>query len=114
MALPGYPLNPILQHGLPGLSRRSNHASAMVCLAVLLLFSAFPLPCSAQGVITTVAGSEWIFPAGPLPATEAPLGFVAQIAVDSAGTVVATDSENNLVVRISSAGVLTCGGGKRH
>ena len=94
-------------HRLPGLVRRSKHPLAIFCLAILLPFAFFPFPCHAQGVITTVAGSEWILPAGPFPATDAPLGLVAGVAVDSTGNVYASDSENSIVVKITPAGVLT-------
>ena len=97
----------ILRHRLPGLVRRSKHPFAILCLAILLPFAFFPFPCHAQGVITTVAGSEWIFPVGPLPGTDAPLGQVTGIAVDSTGNVFATDEDNNLVVKISPTGELT-------
>ncbi len=97
----------ILRHRLPGLVRRSKHPLAILCLAILLPFAFFPFHCHAQGVITTVAGSEWIFPTGPLPATDAPLGRIGGVAVDLDGNVLAADSDNNLVVKISPTGVLT-------
>src|SRR5690348_5537144 len=68
-----------------------------------------PLSVSASlqaQIITTVAGTDWLFPAASLPALNAPLGKVTGIAVDSQGNVYVADSDNNLVVKISS-GVLT-------
>ena len=56
-------------------------------------------------VITTVAGSQWVFHGGP--ATSAPLGSVWGVAVDAAGNVYASDQDNNLVVKISPSGILT-------
>ena len=96
----------ILRHRLPGLVRRSKHPFAILCLAILLPFAFFPFPCHAQGVITTVAGSEWIFPAGPLPAANAPLGRVVGVAVDAAGNVFAADRGDKIVVKIYLTGVL--------
>jgi uncharacterized protein (TIGR03437 family) len=58
-------------------------------------------------VITTIAGGQWVFRGDGGLATSAPLGQVFDVAVDSAGNVYATDSDSNLVVKISPAGVLT-------
>jgi len=66
----------------------------------------FPFDANAQGVITTGAGSTWIFRAGG-QATSAPLGNIAGVAADPAGNVYAADSSNDLVVKIASDGTLT-------
>ncbi len=58
-------------------------------------------------IITTVAGTDFVFPSTPLPALNAPLGNIPGVAVDAQGNVYAADSENNIVVRISPNGVLT-------
>ena len=58
-------------------------------------------------VITTVAGSQWFFVGDGGLAINAALGKLPGVAVDSAGNVFACDSENNIVVRISPAGVLS-------
>jgi len=60
-----------------------------------------------QGVITTIAGTDWIFPAGPMPAVSAPLAGPDGIAVDTKGNVYAADYSNNVVVRITPDGLLT-------
>ena len=76
-------------------------------LVTLLVQCALLVPaCSAQGIITTVAGSTWIFRGDGGPAVNAPLGGVAGVAVDSAGNVFAADSGNCLVVKVSPAGTL--------
>ncbi len=62
---------------------------------------------SAQGLITTVAGSTWVFGGDGGPATNAPLGSIAAVAVDSSGNVFATDFGNHLVAKVSLTGVLT-------
>jgi len=61
----------------------------------------------AQGIITTVAGTAWTFPATPLPAMNAPLGFTQGIAVDGKGNVLVADFGNNMVFRIAPDGTLT-------
>ena len=92
--------------------RKSKYRLATACLAILLPFAFFPLPCYAQGIITTVAGGSWEFRGDGKPATDAPLGEIRGIAVDSNGNVFAADGAdlsggNHLVVKISPAGLLT-------
>jgi len=75
---------------------------------IVLLSSLAPLSfLHAQGVISTAAGSAWIFRGGNAPALSAPLGQVRGMALDSAGNLYAADGGNNLIVRISPAGYLT-------
>ncbi len=79
-----------------------------ICLLTLILHSSFFTPDSfAQRVITTVAGSPFVFRGDGGPAANAPLGAVSRVALDSAGNVFASDVGNNLVVKISSAGTLS-------
>jgi len=80
---------------------------------LFFLFLASASSLTMQGVTTTVASRQWIFPAGPLAATDAPLGRLSGVAVDSAGNLFAADSDNHLVVRISPSGVLTVVAGNR-
>ena len=61
----------------------------------------------AQGVITTVAGTDWVFPKTSVPALTASLGQVRGIAVDIGGNVFLTDQDNSMVMRISPDGMLT-------
>jgi sugar lactone lactonase YvrE len=62
---------------------------------------------SAQGIIQTVAGGAlWGVPSSG-PAVSAPLGGIGGVAVDGLGNVFATDTDNNLVVKVSRAGFLT-------
>jgi uncharacterized protein (TIGR03437 family) len=58
-------------------------------------------------VIDTVAGTTWFFPASSVQALSAPLAPLKGLAVDAQGNVYASDSEDNIVVRISPGGVLT-------
>src|SRR5271156_2839277 len=69
----------------------------------------FPLLCGAginAQVITTVAGTDWIFP-GNGPALSEPLGSLRGVTVDNSGNVYLTDALNNLVARVDSSGNLT-------
>ena len=72
----------------------------LVCLFV------FALGVRAQNVITTVAGSAWVFRGDGGPAVDAPLGNTSGVGVDATGAVYATDNGNCLVVKILPSGVL--------
>jgi len=78
-------------------------------VALFLANSSFlnPRSCLAQNVITTVAGSQWVFRGDGGPAVNAPLGWIRGVAVDSSGSAFAADPDNHLVVKISPAGVLS-------
>jgi uncharacterized protein (TIGR03437 family) len=77
---------------------------ALAVLAASFFF--FPLQLCAQGVIITVAGTTWTFRGDGGPATNAPLGELRGVAVDSAGNVFAVDAGNNRVVKIAPTGTL--------
>jgi len=78
---------------------------ALCSLLVLVLLSA---PAArGQNVITTVAGSTWVFRGDGGPATNAPLGGPYGVAVDAEGNIYASDEGNNRVVKVSPAGILT-------
>lgn len=66
----------------------------------------------AQGTISTVAGSDFCCDGGRV--TDARLGQLFGVTVDSAANIYAFDAENHRVVKISAAGVLTvvAGSGK--
>jgi uncharacterized protein (TIGR03437 family) len=80
-------------------------------LSLFAIFALYPLllpvDSHAQGVITTVAGSTWVFRGDGGPAANAPLGPVWGVAIDSAHNLFAADEGNNLVVKITPDGVLT-------
>ena len=62
---------------------------------------------NSQGIITTVAGTSWTFPATPLAALNAPAGRVAGVAADAAGNFYFSDLGNNMVFRVTPSGSLT-------
>jgi hypothetical protein len=83
---------------------------------VLILVAALaPLLSSAQGLITTVAGSTGVFPSvvNRGPAISAPLASVSGVAVDSAGNVFVADSQENMVAKIAPDGSLAVIAGNR-
>lgn len=60
-----------------------------------------------QGFMSTLAGSDWRFPAEGRPAAEAPLGLVRDLAVDSAGNLYLPDERQHQVFRVSVAGTIS-------
>src|ERR1051326_8182301 len=58
-------------------------------------------------VITTVVGTNPVFPGGSVPAATAPLKTPTGVALDSAGNLYAADVDNHIVARISTNGILT-------
>ena len=65
-----------------------------------------PFRVCAQGVIRTVAGTDYTFRANGAKATNAPLGQIPAVAVDDAGNFYASDVTTNLVVKIGPDGIL--------
>jgi len=63
-------------------------------------------PAAAQ-VITTVAGTDWIFPRQPLPAVNAPIGRPFAVAADPLGTVFIADADTHHVYRVTPQGMLS-------
>jgi len=74
-------------------------------LLLLSLVLAAVLP--AQQIITTYAGTEWVFPSGGRPALSAPLSSVLNTTVDPQGRLVISDGLNHVVVRVDITGELT-------
>jgi uncharacterized protein (TIGR03437 family) len=72
-------------------------------LAAASVFAQTP-PKYLQNVINTVAGRDWIFPPQGGPATNAPLGNITSMALDSAGLLYIADPQNNVVFRIDGSG----------
>src|SRR5687767_4296949 len=66
-----------------------------------------------QGVITSIAGTDAIFTADGIPATDAPLsgGFGFGLAADTEGNIYIADADNHVVLRVNRDGVLTIMGG---
>jgi serine/threonine-protein kinase len=77
---------------------------ALAAIGVLVL------PLRGQ-VISTVAGTDWLFPSSSLPALNAPLGPMKGAALDPQGNLYIADYGNSVVVRISPNGVLAVAAG---
>ena len=74
------------------------------CLAGGL--AAIPL-VRAQGIITTIAGTDWIFPPDGRPALELPVGGVTSVLAAPDGAVYFADQGNHMVMRVAPDGILT-------
>ncbi|MCZ6750920.1 MAG: hypothetical protein O7E51_03730 [Acidobacteria bacterium] len=64
-----------------------------------------------QGIITTVAGTDWAFRGDGGSAIDAPLGGVEGVVVDSSGNLIVADFNNRRVMKISRTGILTVAAG---
>ena len=71
------------------------------------LVALLSIPCFAQGIITTLAGTDAVFPSASQPALATPLGPVSGAAADATGQVFLSLSHANVVLRLSKDGDLT-------
>jgi hypothetical protein len=61
----------------------------------------------AQGIITTTAGTDWVFNGDGKPALSAPLGKVAFVTLDPSGNLVFADPGGGVVLRLNPNGTVT-------
>jgi uncharacterized protein (TIGR03437 family) len=61
----------------------------------------------AQGVITTIAGTDFLFPRRPQPAVDAPLGRPSGVAADAQGNLYIADQRHSLILKLDRQGTLT-------
>ena len=77
--------------------------------------TAFALATAAllhgQGVITTIAGTDWVFPTLSMPALQAPLGLPQGMALDRSGNLLVLDGFNQMLFRYTPDGILTVAAG---
>ena len=92
-----------------GKQKMTMTKAAIPVLYVLNLCLAFGLSsASAQGVVTTVAGTDWLFPGDGLPAVNAPLSASngPDLALDTKGNLYLCDLGNAMVMRIGPDGLI--------
>ncbi len=77
----------------------------------LVLFgSFFYTTARAEGVIGTIAGTVYKFPATPINAAQAPLGTIQSIAVDPSGNLFIADDSNHMVFKVTPSAASLQGG----
>ena len=76
-------------------------------MVLRLLIFAFAASLSAQQIVTTFAGTEWVFAGDGRPALDTPLATHLSAAVDPQGRLVYADSLNHVVARIEPSGTVT-------
>src|SRR3954468_16564611 len=72
----------------------------------ILLAFLFTLSAAAQRLITTVAGTDFVFRADGQPALQAPFGAIGGITVDRTGTLYFVDLDNNMVMKRAADGIV--------
>jgi len=83
---------------------RNPRASPLFLLLTWVLLAASSLPAQ---IVTTIAGRIWSFRGDGGPASRAPLGEIAALAIASDGSLFVCDMGNNMVAKISPSAVLT-------
>lgn len=92
-----------------GLASRP-HRSLPISVFLALFSSAYGQPAQPGApppIITTYAGTDWVFPASNLRALDAPLGELLGVVVDADGNPIIADGKNCIVARIEKTGALT-------
>src|SRR5580658_4662308 len=91
--------------GPPEAKRRAWVLRQVLSIAALFGFATV---ASSQGVITTVAGTDWLFPGNGGPALNAPLSetFGLDLAVDASGNYYIADDGNLNVMRVGTDGII--------
>ncbi len=77
-------------------------------LLTALLLASWQVTVFAQNVITTIAGTDWLFPGDGKPAINAPLGGSTgmNVAVDRNGNYYIADTDNAMIMRVGGDGVV--------
>src|SRR5579863_9329298 len=77
--------------------------SPRTCSAIWLwglLLACLNASALAQNVLTTFAGTDWVFPGNGKPAVTAPLSNILNVTLDPNGRPIFADPGNAVVVRI--------------
>src|SRR5438874_1508408 len=72
---------------------------------LLILLSA--LPSFAQGIVTTVAGSQWVFPDDGQPAINAALSGPQGLTLDPRGNLYIASPTLNMLLKLSPSGIIS-------
>src|SRR5689334_4759197 len=77
------------------------------CLSLAIFVCGSCATSAFSQVITTIAGTDWSFPAGNIRAADAPLSNPTGVAVDTHSNVYFAEDVNNVVARMSPDGTRT-------
>jgi uncharacterized protein (TIGR03437 family) len=72
-------------------------------LGLVLMAAAMP----AQQVVTTFAGTDWVFPSNGRPLSDAAVSRNLILAADAQGVIYFADSNNHVVLRLENSGAVT-------
>ena len=85
--------------------------ASRAAIAVLLLTGLL----SGQSILTTVAGTEWLFPPGNIPAIGAPLSSaIHALTFDRDGSLLICDTENHMILRLRNGRITVVAGDGRN
>ena len=80
-------------------------------LRVVLAVAIFGMPAPSQGIITTVAGTDFVFTGEGKAAVGAALGSIGSVALDPSGKILLGDRDLHLVLRIAEGETLSVAAG---
>src|SRR5260370_42070694 len=83
--------------------------SSFLSVLTAVFFSLIPASAQ-QRVITTIAGTDWLFPGHGRPAVNAPLGGAftgLDVKVDGDGNYYIRDGDNLMLMRVGRVGVVS-------
>ena|SRR5258708_6472382 len=73
---------------------------------IFLISAALCTPASPQALITTVAGTDFVFHGDGQPSLNAPMDEITGVAVDPAGNLYFVDTNNYMVMKVTLDGTL--------
>jgi trimeric autotransporter adhesin len=89
------------------MTRTTKGAGTSARAAAALLVLLWGVSCSGQTIITTLAGSRFVFPGGSIAALSAPVGSIGGVTEDAQGNIYFSDLATDRVYRVNSNGMLT-------
>src|SRR5215468_3237756 len=79
----------------------------MMMMRLMLPLIALAASAEAQGIVTTIAGTDYIFPDDGKPALQAHLSTPQGLAFDRQGNLIIADSGLNMILKLDTKGVIS-------
>src|SRR5215468_3217598 len=79
----------------------------MMMMRLMLPLIALAASAEAQGIITTIAGTDYIFPDDGKPSLQAHLWSPQGLAFDNQGNLIIADSGLNMILKLDTKGVVS-------